>query len=311
MKFQTFNQLPLFTDDFFMRSLDDHRKKDAIVIFNPGDALILSPVLLRSKKSLEEHIAHINENNIKKAIVVGDDIRFLTQCPGLEYLWILPSVSATDFDYSPIYEMPNLKWLICETEYGVQKERTAYVDYSQLPGLEHLFVKGTRGQENVDTLENLKALCFDFGYPKTDSLQNTFSSNGLESLKISQSPLRTLNGLETAAGLKELELSYNKKLTDISALRCVSETLTHLEIEACGKIQDFSVLASLHNLEHLSLVGSNQIPDVSFLRNMPKLQGFKFLMNCLDGDMSPCLNIPWVNIQNRKHYNHKFKYGHH
>lgn len=37
-KFITFNQLPLYTDDFFMRHLDVLSKKDALVIHNPPTA---------------------------------------------------------------------------------------------------------------------------------------------------------------------------------------------------------------------------------------------------------------------------------
>ena len=72
MKFISFNQLPLYTDDFFWR-------EEAIVMFNPSDALIVSPVFLRSRKTLEEHIEYVRNNNIKKAIVIAEDINFLKQ----------------------------------------------------------------------------------------------------------------------------------------------------------------------------------------------------------------------------------------
>ena len=75
MDFFSFNQLPLYTDDFFFRELEGNNR-DAIVVFNPIDALIVSPVFLRSRKSLEEHIAFIRDNNIKKAIVVAEDRSF-------------------------------------------------------------------------------------------------------------------------------------------------------------------------------------------------------------------------------------------
>ena len=47
------------------------------MIFNPMDAMIVSPVYFRSKKSLNEHIDYIRNNNIKKAIIVADNIEFV------------------------------------------------------------------------------------------------------------------------------------------------------------------------------------------------------------------------------------------
>ena len=59
MKFTTFNQLPLYTNDFVLRHLDDLAKKEALVIHNPPDALVISPVFIKSSKSLNEHIEYI------------------------------------------------------------------------------------------------------------------------------------------------------------------------------------------------------------------------------------------------------------
>ena len=115
MKLYSLNQIPLYTDDFSFRFFDDVHSRDAIVIFHPMEAMIVTPVLIRSKKSLEEHIEYIHDNNIKKAIIVADDIQFLKRCPSLEYLMIFPAIDAKDFDYSPLYELPNIKWLQCET----------------------------------------------------------------------------------------------------------------------------------------------------------------------------------------------------
>ena len=105
--------------------------------------------------------------------------------------------------------------------------------------------------------------------------------------------------------IKDLSIFDNRKLEDISVLSEISATLTALEIDCCGKIKDFSVLSSLSNLQSLRLIGSNKLPDLSFVKNLPELKVFDFRMNVLDGDLTPCLPIPYVSIQNRKHYNHK------
>ena len=304
-KFITFNQLPLYTDDFFMRHLDVLAKKDALVIHNPPDAIVISPTFLKSRKSLNEHIAYIQSNNIKKAIVVAEDIQFLSECPGLEYLWVLPAMGAKDFDYSPVYELPNIKWLRCDTLTGINEEQVASVDYSKFKELRSLSIHGYKGHHNVEQALKVTSLILDFGYPNSTNLQNSFSGKALQNLAVCQSPIISLAGIEVARHLHRLELSYNRKLVDISSLQNLRETLAYLEIDTCGKIKDFSVLETLYNLEYLILKGSNTLPDLSFLKNMPKLRYLHLTMNVLDGDMSLCELLPYAKIQNRKHYSHK------
>lgn len=298
MKFISFNQLPLYTDDFFWRN-------DSIVMFNPSDALIVSPVFLRSRKTLEEHIEYVNNNNIKKAIVIAEDINFLKQCPGLEYLTVYPAVAANNFDYSPIYELKNLKWIQCRTIYGLDEEKLCTIDYSRFQNLKRLGIIGGKGHLNVQEAGDIVTLFFDSGFPNAKTLSGFIPSSMLENFSVSLSPIQSLNGIETASQLRRLELQYNRRLTDISALHYLGKTLRYLEIDTCGKIHDFSVLKELHNLEFLTLKGSNIIPDLSFLNEMPKLKCFYLTMNVENGDLSWCEQIPYVRIKNRKHYSHK------
>lgn len=305
MKFSTFNQLPLYTDDFFYRAFDNLTIKDAIVVHNPQDALITSPVFLRSTKTLEEHIAEIQEKNVKKAHIVADDISFLRRCPGLEYIMVYPAVTAKDFDYSPLYDMPNLKYVVCGTTAGLKDEHVASVDYSRIKGIQHLVISHAWGHQNVADAGEVTSLIFDFGYPKAGDLRDILPGGNLRSFAVCQAPIHSLDGIEDAPKLQRLKLSNNRRLTDISALRHLKETLAFLEIDTCGKIRDFSALSELHNLEYLILKGSNPVQDLSFLNHMPKLKYLHFTMNAENGDLTPCLPLEYVRIQNRKHYSHK------
>lgn len=304
MKFISFNQLPLYTDDFFWRELNGNNR-DAIVVFNPTDALIVSPVFLRSRKSLREHVDYICDNDIKKAIVVAEDINFLKQCSCLEYLMVFPAVTANNFDYSPIYELPNIKWLQCETIYGASEEKVCSVDYSQFRNLKRLGISGGKGHLNVHKAEKVVSLFFDFGFPNAKTLTGFVPGEALENFSIRQSPIQSLEGIEVVSQLRRLELAYNRRLADISALRHLGETLRYLEIDTCGKIRDFSVLKELYNLEFLILKGSNVIPNLSFLKEMPKLKNIHITMNIEDGDIGLCDQLPYARIKNRKHYSHK------
>lgn len=305
MKLISFNQLPLYTDDFFIKDFDNFKVKDAIVVHNPADAVVVSPVFLRSRKSLEEHIEYIRNNNIKKAYIVADDISFLTQCPSLEYLRVLPAITAQNFDYSPLYEMPNLKWIECRTTTGLNDDLVASIDYSRFIGIKKLGISHAGGHLNVEQAGDVVSLCFDFGYPNSKNLQNTIPGKALRKFAICQAPIQSLDGIESASQLQRLELTYNRRLKDISALRYLKESLACLEIDTCGKISDFSVLTELHNLEFLILKGSNVLPNLSFLKVMPKLKYLHLTMNVADGDLSLCEQLPYARIKNRKHYSHK------
>lgn len=103
-----------------------------------------------------------------------------------------------------------------------------------------------------------------------------------------------------------LYLHYNRSLQDISALKKVKRTLRALRIENCPKINDFSVLGELENLELLELSGKNELPSLGFLKKMKNLKTFTFNMNVKDGDLTPCLDLSYVySEKNRKHYNLK------
>ena len=299
MKIITLNQVAPWTDDFFYLRLGD---SETLVICNPQDSVCHAPTYLRSRKTLAEHIRLVNECQLEKAMIVGEDIGFLRQCPTLRELDVQPSFDAQNFDFSPLYD---LRSLTCHTVYGPAEDRVASVDYSRFPALEKLTVSGSAGHENIHLAKGLRHLILEDRQPASRDLTGEFDGKFLETLEINSSGIRCLRGLETAGRLRSLKLVNNRKLEDISVLSEISSTLTDLEIDGCGKIKDFSVLSSLSNLQSLRLIGSNKLPDLSFVRNMPDLKVFVFRMNALNGDLAPCLPIPYVSIQNRKHYNHK------
>ena len=304
MKLITLNQVAPWTDDFFFLRVGD---SEAIVICNPQDSVCLAPAFLRSKKTLDEHIELVNKCHLKRAMIVAEDINFLRCCPSLEELDVYPSFNARDFDFSPLYDMPNLRKLVCGTMYGPEEDRVSYIDYSRFTALENLVVSGQNGHENVHLTKGLKFLAFENKQPTSKTLVGAFDGEKLEELSVSTSSICSLEGLENAKQLRSLTLAYNRKLVDISGITRVKDTLVHLDIENCGKITDFSPLSHLHKLESLRLVGSNVLPNLSFIRNMPHLRSLVFRMTVSDGDLSVCLPIPYVSIQNKKHYSHKDK----
>lgn len=300
------NQLPLYTDDFFFlrAPTECENSEGELVICNPQDAICISPVVLRSRKSLEEHIELINRNKIKKVLIIAEKIDFIRYCPSLEYVTIIPSLTASTFDFAPLYELPNIKVLFCHTMYGEGEKKVANVDYSKFKKLQRLTVDG-KGHKNYDKLTGVKRIYIGRYQPAGDNLVNALDMSELEFLELCQSNIYTLAGIENASKLKKLHLAYCKKLVDISAISYLGETLRELSIEACAKINDFSALSELHELESLSLIGTNTVPNLSFLTKMPNLKSFKCFMTVEDGKLGLLKRVPWVMLKGKKHYDHK------
>lgn len=278
---------------------------DAIVIRNPGNIQRYFRIP-KIKRSLSEHIELIKKLKLEKAIVFANDISFITLCPTLKYISIIPADDAFDnFDFSPLYDLPEIKSLECKTQYGLRDELTSSVDYKNISGLVDLSISG-KGHLNYYQVDSLKSLRIS-NYQQND-LTKMFSSKILDSLLMIQCKIKTLDGIHQSDKMQCLYLDYNRSLQDISALALVKKTLRALRIENCPKIQDFSVLEELENLETLVLLGKNELTNISFIKKLKNLKTFVFSMTVLDGDLSPCLNLMYAYSQNnRKYYNLKNK----
>lgn len=285
---------------------------DTILIRHPNNATadFKDPLskIANDIPSIEEYIEYINANKIERANIIANDISFLIKCPTLKYLGISPSdKSVEEFDYSPLYDMPEIKELSCQTKYGKNYAYTASVDYTKIRGLEFLRIGKSDGNLNFEKVQSLKTLV-SREYHGND-LYGLFSSPVLDTLEISVSKIKTLNGIQQSHRMQCLYLHYSYSLSDIDALYHAKDSLRSLCIENCAKIKDFSVLGELHNLERLILVGSNCLPNLNFIKALPKLSTFCFSFKVEDGDLSPCLSLPYVYCsKNYKHYNFKDKH---
>lgn len=277
---------------------------DAIVVKYPQDVPCFSSRINGSSHSLKEQVEFINRYRIEKALIIAENIDFITMCPTLKHLRIIPADSSADeFDYSPLYKMSQLKSLQCSTIYGFREEFSTCIDCAKINGLEDIHIANF-GYKNFNTVETLKGLSLA-NYEKRD-MSEAFSSSILDTLSIFQSKIITLEGIQKSQRMQCLYLYYNRSLQDISALKKVKRTLRALRIENCPKINDFSVLGELENLELLELSGNNELPSLSFLKKMKNLKTFIFNMNVKDGDLTPCLDLSYVySEKNRKHYNLK------
>lgn len=294
-------------DHYGLTFIDSKRKFDALIVKCPGESDCHTPQFNVPLHTREDYIQYIQSRQLEKATVILKDISWLPQCPSLKDLVIIPSEQAAgNFDFSPLYEMPEIRSLECRTQYGEWDQFLNEIDYSRVPGLVNLVVEVNKGTKNFQNVETLKQLYTTrYRSPSRDVTQ-LFSSKELTCLSLFMSNIQSINGVEKAPELQCLELSYNRSLRDISALEKIKDTCRVLYIENCAKITDFTVLEEMENLEYLWLTGSNSLPDLRFLKKMKKLKTFILDMNVLDGDLTPCLDIPYVTcIRDRRHYNLK------
>lgn len=257
-----------------------------------------------SYRTLEEHIALINQLQITHILAICDDLSFLLQCPSVTDVTVAVSYDATgDFDYSPVYKLPNLRHFYGSTLYGTEGQYRATIDYEAMPGLRSVTMNGP-GHLGYGELRELQEIWM-INFKGISEFDGLLSSQELERVTIMTSSIKDLTGVGNHPRLTSLALHNNHSLRDISGLAEVKASLTTLAIDCCGKIRDFSVLEQLENLEFLQLDGNNTLPNLNFLRRMPRLKCFSFTMNVADGDLRPCLDIPQAYCRDRKHFNLK------
>ncbi len=296
----------IFREGFVFTSLDEPANVfDAIVIRYPASADCICPRVGFSTRSLNDHIAAIKAYGIKKAVIIAENIDFILDCPMLEGLHIIPANTAPDqFDYSPLYQLYNISSLQCHTVYGVKEEMSTCVDYSRIHSpLIWLGIlgKGHLNYQKIPTLERLsisdKQLLNldDFVLPR------------LIKLSMLQCGLRSLKGIENCPNLQWLDMSYLRNLIDISAISSLAPALRSLAFENCPRVTDFSVISKLNALEYLEMKGKNELPNLDFIKVLPKLKFVALSMTVVDGNVDCLRNIQYADAVCKRHYTLKNK----
>lgn len=282
--------------------------------FNKPDSMVIENI------KLEQSVNYINSKKINKAYIKGVyNYNFLKGCKGIKHLSIEFQLSMADYsvlekkgkyywvdyDLSSIYDLNELKSLQFINNENPDIRAKAQLDVSELSTLEmykgeYSFVKNIEKAERMRMLELYK-------YDGID-LNDFGKLKNLITLQVVSSKLQSLNGCEMFDNMQCIYLHYNRNISNISSLGKIKHSLKALRIENCPKIEDFSVLNELENLELLELSGSNSLPNLQFLKKMKHLKTFTFNMNVEDGDLSLCKDLTYVYCEkNRKHYNLKDK----
>lgn len=273
---------------------------DALIVRETLDATCVYEPYSIGSRTLEECIEYINSHNLESAIIIANDLSFLNKCPSIKHFVFYLNLGNL--------QMPKMSYL------------------SMLPGVRSFRVGGFEGVDELYTggrsslvfqkLKTLKNLNMWGINDKLDSKENSkerittiedFDLPELLKLSLLQCNITSLKGIQNCPKLQWLDMTYMRSLTDISDLISLAPTLRMLSIQSCPKITDFSVISNLKELEYLELHGKNELPNLDFIKELPKLKLVNLSMNVIDGDISCLQNIQYADVVCKRHYNLKNK----
>ena len=160
-------------------------------------------------------------------------------------------------------------------------------------------------QLNVTNLEHLYISDFD---EKDLSVISTLTN--LKSLSITRSKIKSLKGIENLINLEYLSLGAVRSLVDISDI-VACKKLKRIDFDICWKLQDFSPIGELKEMEILELQDCKSLASIKFVEQLPKLKRLIALGTTVinDFDTTPAENVAvfWgsYKAEYNKHYPEK------
>ncbi len=228
-----------------------------------------------------------NLKNLKQLVLIADRISDLTPLKELSNLENLEITGTNLRDIRPIEQLTNLKQLVLNAS-----RITDLTPLKKLTKLEKLEITGTslRDIRPIEQLTNLKQLVLNAR--RISDLTPLKELTNLERLEITGTSLRDIRPIEQLTNLKYLNISGQTHLSDISAIRNLTN-LTDLYLTYCN-ITDISALENLKNLKNVDLT-YNFIRDISPLKNIITLESLIVDNNNIT-DISPVLALPRLNF---------------
>jgi hypothetical protein len=257
-------------------------------------------VIIIEDQRIDDYVHYINQNDIRSIYINSgyyhlDNVDCLERVQRIETINIGAAISNFDGLYR---SSESIKVLLLG-------DITGPIDLLRMKHVEEMAIEMNKHVLNLEKCKQLKELRI-WKYKK-NNLEELSGLTNLNAITITQSTLVTLDGCNRFDKLERVELNYMSKLEDINQLAELADTLKVLRIESCKKI-NFDFLHRLKNLEKLSLIDSGSIPNLSFVKSLPKLKFLVFSKtNVIDGDLSYCEGIEYVAFDNKKHYTHKSK----
>lgn len=254
--------------------------------------------------NIPKYITYMKEHSIKNISINslhGYEIKnldFLKEHSFIEGVFVVDD----DIDVSAIHSLPNLKTLILSGDKKID------IDFSCFSNLRVCNISYKFKIKKLSTCKKLEKLFLHKYNPKSKDLTELPELPILEYFELVQSTISSFNGIERFPKLKTLEGYYLKNLETLNELQPISKTLQRLFFDHCKKLTNHGYVKDLQELTWLGLNDCGELPSISFIKKMHKLQKFSFVdTNVTDGDMTPCLNLEFAGFSNKRHFSHKSK----
>lgn len=227
------------------------------------------------------------------------DLSFLEDFPLLLYLEV---ADVKGVDTRQLDCLWNLRGLRLESP-------GAGIDFACFPKLEIYSGDWHVDNDNLKTCRDLRRLHLWHFSPRSLDLSVLRDMTRLEELKLIQTTIHSLSGVETLEDLRFLKVAYAPKLESLDAFLGHDLQVRKLDLDKTKRIESYNPILSLSYLRLLRLSDCPPIQNLKWMVGMKRLDFFAFVgTDVTDGDLSPLLSLPelrYVGTVDRRHYNYK------
>jgi hypothetical protein len=244
--------------------------------------------VVASIENIDECLSYISDDSSMRSLYLSrknyseDLIEVITTHPDrikIRYLHLMCHIEN-------IQLFESFEWLE-KINFGEENTKFNFGRMSNLKSIGGVWSKYWIGLDRCPLLESFHLSKF------AKSISSIPNLTKIKRIVLIQPRLTSLDGIETARNLVELELTMAKKLERIDALIFCSSNLVRLTIDGCRKIESYDTIEKLVNLSYLIIARSADLKSISFIEKMPKLVTLSiFETKLLDNDLTYCVSHP-------------------
>ena len=189
--------------------------------------------------------------------------------------------------------------------YCEKPKKDVDIDFSTFPKLNYLYTPWFPKGFDLTCNKELESLVVYGFAPKSQNFTSLQLPQSLKCLELVRANIIDFDGLKMPLGEK-IECYYCRNIESMKGIDATRKTLTRLMIENSKKLSNYEAISKCSELQSLVLCGCGDIPTLSTIFPLPKLNHFVILNTTVaDGDISQLQNIKKVYITNKPHYNYK------
>lgn len=263
------------------------------------DGFFNEPVMHIEDSNAKQQFEYLKINNIKNVSLSKSlsDFSFLKELDFVEEVYISSNINPED-----LYNLKKLKRIIT----NVTKNKPS-INYSKFTHLEYLSIDWYDAFPDLSHNKSLKELVIWKYKPKSKSLEELKLPKGLEKLKITESNIEDLAGVDLK-NLLQFESHYCRSLRSLNGLKEFVPSLKVLILDYCKNLVQYNEIQYGLKLEKIILGDCGDLPTIKWLKSLKNVEHFSFYNTKLvDGDTSPCSGIKYVSFKNARHYNLKIE----